>query len=142
MTILEIAPKAARVGYDEFGDPDAPPLVLIQGLSAQRLGWRPGFCQRLAEAGFHVLRFDNRDVGESQRYPGDGYSLSDMAQDVVGFLDALGIETAHVVGQSMGGIIAQFFAEEHPDRLRSLGLLYTAASIRHFIGADDVMGRA
>jgi pimeloyl-ACP methyl ester carboxylesterase len=142
MTILEIAPNSARIGYDEFGDPGAPPLVLIQGLSAQRLGWRPGFCERLADAGFHVLRFDNRDVGQSQRYPDGGYSLSDMALDVVGFLDALDIETAHVVGQSMGGIIAQFFAEEHPNRLRSLGLLYTAASIRHFIGADDVVGRA
>jgi pimeloyl-ACP methyl ester carboxylesterase len=142
MTTITIARGAAELGYDEFGDQDAPPMVLIQGLSAQRLGWRPGFCQRLADAGFHVLRFDNRDVGESERYPDGGYSLSDMALDVVGFLDALGIEKAHVVGQSMGGIIAQFFAEEHPDRLRSLGLLYTAASIRHFIGADDVVGRA
>jgi pimeloyl-ACP methyl ester carboxylesterase len=142
MTILTIERGVADIGYDDFGDPDAPPMVLIQGLSAQRLGWRPGFCQRLADAGFHVIRFDNRDVGQSQRYPEGGYSLSDMALDVVGFLDALGIETAHIVGQSMGGIIAQYFAEEHPTRLRSLGLLYTAASIRHFIGADDVVGRA
>jgi pimeloyl-ACP methyl ester carboxylesterase len=141
MTIVTTAP-GARVGYDEFGDPGAPPLVLIQGLSAQRLGWRPGFCQRLADAGFRVIRFDNRDVGESERYPDGGYRITDMAADVAALLDALGIDTAHIIGQSMGGMIAQFVAEEHASRVRSLGLLYTAASTRHFIGADAVIERA
>jgi pimeloyl-ACP methyl ester carboxylesterase len=142
VTILTTARGAADIGFDDFGDPGAPPLVLIQGLSAQRLGWRPGFCQRLADAGFHVIRFDNRDVGQSQRYPDGGYGVSDMANDVADFLDALGLKTAHVVGQSMGGMIAQFVAEEHPERVRSLGLLYTSASTRHFIGAEAVIGRA
>jgi pimeloyl-ACP methyl ester carboxylesterase len=141
MTIITTA-RGARIGYDEFGDSSAPPLVLIQGFSAQRLGWRPGFCERLADAGFRVIRFDNRDVGQSQRYPAGGYGVTDMALDVIDLLDALGLDTVHIIGQSMGGMIAQFVVEEHPSRVRSLGLLYTAASTRHFIGADAVIDRA
>jgi len=141
MTVLRTA-RGAAVGYDEFGDPLAPPLVLIQGLSAQRLGWRPEFCEALAGAGFRVLRFDNRDVGQSQRYPEGGYGLADLATDTADFLDELGLESAHIVGQSMGGIVAQYFAEAFPARVRSLGLLYTSASLRHFIGADAILDRA
>jgi pimeloyl-ACP methyl ester carboxylesterase len=140
MPVLTTAAGSA-VGYDTFGDPDAAPLVLIQGFSAQRLGWRPGFCQALADAGFHVIRFDNRDVGESERHPADGYGLAALADDTAAFLDALGLASAHIVGQSMGGLVAQIVATEHRDRVRSLGLVYTAASVRHFIGADDIVGR-
>lgn len=141
MTIITTA-RGAQVGYDLFGDPSAPPLVLIQGFSAQRLGWSPGFCQTLADAGFHVVRFDNRDVGQSQRYPQGGYRMTDFANDTVDLLDVLGLPSAHIVGQSMGGIIAQLLAESHPVRVRSLGLLYTSASPRHFIGAEAVIGRS
>lgn len=123
------------VAYDTFGDPENPPLLLIQGLSAQMLGWRDGFCRLLADHGFLVLRFDNRDVGESTHYPDSAYTLADMAEDTADFLAALGIERAHVVGQSMGGMIAQELALAHPDTVLSLGLVYTAAHHESIRGA-------
>src|ERR1700760_57745 len=126
MTILTSARGA--IAFDTFGDPSAPPLVLIQGFSAQRLGERPGFAQAVADRGYHVIRFDNRDVGESQRSPEGGYGLDDLATDTVALLDELGLESAHVVGQSMGGMIAQLIATSAPSRVRSLGLLYSTAS--------------
>ena len=138
MTIITSG-RGAAIAYDTFGDATAPPLVLIQGFSAQRLGWRPGFCETVADRGFHVIRFDNRDVGESQRYPEGGYTISDLADDTVALLDELDLAAVHLVGQSMGGMIAQLVATAHPSRVNSLGLLYTTASIRHFINADDVI---
>jgi pimeloyl-ACP methyl ester carboxylesterase len=141
MVVLTTAGGAA-VGYDEFGDHDAPPLVLVQGFSAQRIGWRPEFCETLAARGFRVIRFDNRDVGESQRYPDGGYGLTDLADDTVALLDALGLDAVHLVGQSMGGIVAQFVATEHRSRVLSLGLLYTSASIAHFIGTEAILDRS
>ena len=134
-----ITSERGVVGYDTFGDASAPPLVLIQGFSAQRLGWRPGFCQAVADRGYHVIRFDNRDVGESQRYPLGGYTLDDLAGDTVALMDELELSSAHLVGQSMGGMIAQLVATSHPSRVLSLGLLYSTASIRHFIAPDDVI---
>ncbi len=122
--------------YETFGDADAPAVLLIMGLGTQMVAWHEDFCTQLAERGFHVIRFDNRDVGHStsldhvkpptrgqliRRRPGAAtYDLSDMAGDAVGLLDHLGIETAHVVGASMGGMIAQLVAAEHPDRVLSL----------------------
>ena len=126
--------------YDSFGDLAAPPLLLIMGLGAQMILWDDGFCAGLAERGFRVIRFDNRDIGRStylsevvkvdlpalmmQRLQGKPiacpYLLSDMAADAVGLLDFLGIETAHIVGASMGGMIAQELAIRHPTRLRTL----------------------
>jgi pimeloyl-ACP methyl ester carboxylesterase len=126
--------------YDTFGDAKAPPLVLVMGLAAQMIAWDDEFCAALADRGFWVIRFDNRDIGLSTRLESLGvpnvpqllqahfagqpvsaaYTLSDMARDVVGLLDALGIGSAHVVGASMGGAIAQTLAIEHPQRLRSL----------------------
>ena len=134
-----ISARGAAVAYDTFGDTAAPPLVLVQGFSAQRLGWHPGFCQALADEGFHVIRYDNRDVGQSQRYPEGGYAIADFADDTVALLNELGLETVHLVGQSMGGMIGQIVATAHPSRLRSLGLLYTTASTRHFVSPDDVI---
>jgi pimeloyl-ACP methyl ester carboxylesterase len=134
-------PSGARIAWDSFGDPFLPPMVLIQGLGAQMVGWRPGFCKRLADEGFHVIRFDNRDVGESQRYPEGGYSLSDFADDTAALLDELGLATAHIVGQSMGGMIAQLLWLRHPDRVRSLGLLYTAANGNHYPHRDEALER-
>ena len=126
--------------YDTFGDKKNPALVLIMGFSAQMVAWDEGFAQMLADRGFFVVRFDNRDVGLStkldgvkvdanavvsaalleQPLPPVPYSLSDMAQDVVGLLDHLNIDTAHILGASMGGMIAQVFAIEHPQRTASL----------------------
>jgi pimeloyl-ACP methyl ester carboxylesterase len=123
--------------YDTFGDPAAPPLVLIMGLAAQMIGWDDEFCAQLAGRGYHVVRFDNRDIGLSTHFAYAGvpqvqaafmaalqgkpvqapYLLSDMAEDVVGLLDALAIESAHVVGASMGGAIGQTLAIRHPERV-------------------------
>jgi pimeloyl-ACP methyl ester carboxylesterase len=117
--------------------PDGDPLLLVMGLSAPMTWWDDGLCRDLAAAGFHVVRFDNRDVGRSERAKGRvrradlvraflgrtrnaPYSLSDMAEDAVGLMDHLGFDRAHVVGVSMGGMIVQTLAIEHPERVASL----------------------
>ncbi|MFC4948838.1 alpha/beta fold hydrolase [Pseudonocardia sp. GCM10023141] len=134
-------PTGVRLCYDTFGDPDSPPLLLIQGLGAHLLGWRHELCQHIADAGFHVVRFDNRDVGLSQKFPQGGYDLTDLAADAHGLLAALDLAPAHVVGQSMGGMIAQQLALDHPEAVRSLALLYTSPSTAYFAGADLVDDR-
>ena len=123
--------------YDIHGDEDAPPLLLIMGLSAQMTLWREEFVAELVDRGFRVIRFDNRDIGLSTFFDEAGvpdmanalatgqlppavYSLDDMADDAAGLLDALGIEAAHIVGASMGGMIAQTFAIRHPEKTISL----------------------
>ena len=129
----------AKIHYETMGPADATPVLLIQGYTAQMIGWRDGFCQKLVERGLRVIRFDNRDVGLSQKFGGageldGGYGLADMAADSFSVLDALNLPAAHVVGQSMGGMIAQIMAATHPQRLRSLSLIYTAPGLdqRHF----------
>jgi pimeloyl-ACP methyl ester carboxylesterase len=125
-----------KLCYETFGSPDAPPLLLVMGLASQMLLWDEDFCEQLAAEGFHVVRFDNRDVGRSTilrdapmpkrwqlivRDPrGAAYSLEDMADDAVRLLDHLGIGRAHIVGISMGGMIAQLVALRRPDRVLSL----------------------
>lgn len=124
-----------EIEYETFGESDAPPVLLIMGLGAQLLSWDEEFCGRLAGRGFHVIRYDNRDAGLSTKMesagepdllaafggnPDPAYRLEDLADDAVGVLDALGIGTAHVVGASMGGFIAQLVAINHPDRVLSL----------------------
>jgi pimeloyl-ACP methyl ester carboxylesterase len=126
--------------YDSFGEPQAPPLLLIMGLASQMIAWDDAFCAALAGRGLWVVRFDNRDVGLSTKMDRLGvpnvaemmqsqllgrparaaYTLSDMAADTVGLMDALAIDSAHVVGASMGGAIAQTLAIEHAPRLRTL----------------------
>ena len=136
-----MAEQTCRVGeieiaYETFGDPSNPALLLVMGLATQMIAWHEDFCAELAGRGFHVIRFDNRDVGRStpmrdlpvptlrqlalRSKKAAGYTLSDMAADAVGLLDQLGIERAHVVGASMGGMIAQTIAIEHPQRVLSL----------------------
>jgi pimeloyl-ACP methyl ester carboxylesterase len=123
--------------YQTFGDPTDEPMLLVMGLATQMTYWDPELCSMLARRGYFVIRFDNRDVGRSSRGTGTvtrrmiveaflgrhgqaPYSLIDLADDAFGLLDHLGLETAHVVGVSMGGMIAQTMALEHPERVRSL----------------------
>ena len=125
--------------YEEFGEKDSTPLLLIMGLGAQMVVWHEAFCKRLAGRGFRVIRYDNRDVGLSTKFreqcPDPGqllpdvlqgkninlpYTLNDMADDAAGLLQALGIPAAHVVGASMGGHIAQLFAIHHPRQMLTL----------------------
>lgn len=135
--------------YEDLGDPDDPPVLLITGVGAQLPMWPDGFCEQLVEQGYRVIRFDHRDTGLSTKlhgekalgsvYPpmlrhmtgrrsGVPYTLVDMADDVKGLLDYVGIERAHVVGASMGGMIAQVLAASHPDRLASLGLIMSSSN--------------
>ncbi|HXW20185.1 MAG TPA: alpha/beta hydrolase [Roseiarcus sp.] len=126
--------------YDEIGDKKAPALLLIMGFATQLIGWPDPFCGRLADRGFHVIRFDNRDIGLSTKIENAPrvdllaafanavagrpvaapYNLADMAKDALGLIDALGLDKAHVVGASMGGMIAQIIAAKHGGRVRSL----------------------
>ncbi|SFT86924.1 Pimeloyl-ACP methyl ester carboxylesterase [Geodermatophilus amargosae] len=128
-------PRMATVGevdlcYDAFGDPDAPPMLLIMGLGFQLIHWPEDFCRQLAAEGFRVVRFDNRDAGRSTHLPGRRYTLEDMADDAVGLLDALGVDSAHIVGASLGGMIAQTMAIRHPRRVRSLASLMSTPGRR------------
>ncbi|HXH33878.1 MAG TPA: alpha/beta hydrolase [Plantibacter sp.] len=116
--------------YEAKGTPGDPVIVLIAGGGAQLLAWRPELRAMLTAEGFRVVVFDNRDVGLSQRFGGEhdidgGYELGDMGDDVLRVLDQLGVDAAHLVGHSMGGMMAQMVAIEHPERVLSLGLLST-----------------
>ena len=126
--------------YEIFGDADAEPILLIMGLGGQMIHWEDDFCRQLAGRGFRVIRFDNRDIGKSSHLSGGKrlgpvellklrflkipvaapYRLRDMADDSIGLMDALGVKSAHVVGMSMGGMIAQEIAITYPQRVRSL----------------------
>jgi len=127
--------------YDTFGEPGAPPLLLIMGLGAQMISWDEDFCELLAGRGFHVVRFDNRDVGLSTKLDHLGtsdlsavargsqqppYRLEDLADDAAGILTALDVDAAHVVGASMGGFVAQLLAIQHPSRVLSLTSIMSA----------------
>jgi pimeloyl-ACP methyl ester carboxylesterase len=111
---------AIEIYYEEFGDPNAPTLLLVNGLGSQSLNYAVEWCQLFCDGGFHVVRFDNRDVGLSTKPEGTEYTLADMADDAVAVLDAVGADKAHVMGCSMGGMIVQRLAIDHPDRLLSM----------------------
>ena len=111
---------AVEIYYEEFCDPDAPTLLLVNGLGSQCLNYDVSWCQLFCEEGFHVVRFDNRDVGLSTKLEGATYALVDMADDAIAVLDAVEVDNAHVMGCSMGGMIVQRLALNHPDRLLSL----------------------
>ena len=118
---------AAEIEYETFGFPHAPAILLINGLGSQMTRWPEDFCARLTAKGYLVIRFDNRDTGLSTWFKaGDRYSLSDMALDAIAVLDALHIPKAHIAGVSMGGMIAQLVAIEHPDRVLSLTSIMSA----------------
>jgi pimeloyl-ACP methyl ester carboxylesterase len=145
-------PRASANGieleYETFGDPLSQPLVLISGLATQMISWQEPFCELLASRGFFVIRFDNRDVGLSTWMDGAGppdigaafrgeghpaYQLDDMADDVAGLLDSLGIPAVHLVGASMGGFIAQLVAIDHPERVLTLTSIMSGPG-----GSDEV----
>jgi pimeloyl-ACP methyl ester carboxylesterase len=148
-------PNGIELCYDTFGDREQPALLLIMGLSGPLIWWHEGFCAELAARGFHVIRFDNRDVGRSTRIEGrpgrrsdavtaflrgtrgrPPYTLSDMAADAFGLLDHLGITQAHVTGVSMGGMIAQTMAIERPGRVLSLVSMMSTTG-RRLVGWQD-----
>ena len=118
------------VCYQTFGDPASPTVLLIMGLGFQLVHWPDRFCRTLVEYGFHVVRFDNRDAGRSTHLPGVTYTLEDMADDAVGLLDHLEVDSAHLVGASMGGMVAQLVAIRHPARVRSLASLMSTTGER------------
>jgi pimeloyl-ACP methyl ester carboxylesterase len=140
--------EGVEIFYEDLGDPAAPPVLLIMGVGAQLPMWPDGFCAQLVQCGYRVIRFDHRDTGLSTKMSGlrakgsvyprvlryalgrtspVPYTLVDLAEDVKGLVDHLGIDRAHVVGASMGGMIAQVLAGAHPDRIQSLGLIMTSA---------------
>jgi pimeloyl-ACP methyl ester carboxylesterase len=137
--------RGISLAYEEIGDADGEPLLLVAGLGQQLLSWPDGFCDELAGRGYRVVRFDNRDVGRSthedfrpaklypmllRRFPARQYDLADMAEDTVGLLDALGIDSTHIVGVSMGGMISQTVAARHPDRVRTLTSIMSTTGAR------------
>jgi len=149
---MEIRTGTARSGdldiyYEDMGDPNDPAVLLIMGLGSQLLLWRDGFCEKLVAEGLRVIRYDNRDVGLSSKterrktggalipsmlkfwvgLPGDAdYRLEDMVDDAAAVLDHLGIDRAHIVGASMGGMIAQIFAARFGQRTRSLAVVFSS----------------
>jgi pimeloyl-ACP methyl ester carboxylesterase len=147
-----------EICYQTFGDPADDPLLLVMGLGGPMTWWDPDFCRLLAEQGFYVIRYDNRDTGRSSRMrdrgrvtrrmlvqaflgrrarpPRPPYTLDDLAEDGFGVLDHLGLDSAHVVGISMGGMIVQTMALLHPDRVRSLTSIMSTTG-RRTVGWQD-----
>src|SRR5690349_19222421 len=136
-----------EICFETFGDTSKPALLLVMGLGTQMIGWHEDFCRELAGRGFHVIRYDNRDSGRSthakgtpapgvvelitRRFKRLAYSLGDMADDGMKLLTHLGIERAHVVGASMGGMIAQTMAARYPERVLSLASIMSMTGARH-----------
>lgn len=131
---MPIAPaNGIEICYESFGSPEDPAMLLIRGFGSQMITWRTEFCETLARRGFRVIRFDNRDVGLSSKLEGIEYTIEDMATDTVGLLDHLEIPAAHVIGMSMGGMIAQQMAISFPDRVLTL------TSLASHIGGEDAV---
>jgi len=131
-----VSANGIQICYDAFGNPNNPALLMVAGLGMQLIGWDEALCTMLVERGYWVIRYDNRDAGKSTKFDEAGvpdtmaamqgqsvsapYLLSDMAADAIGLLDALGIKQAHVLGASLGGMIAQTIAINHPERVLTL----------------------
>ena len=131
-----ISANDIEIAYDTFGEPSDPAMLLVMGLGEQMIAWDEEFCKHLAAKGYWIIRFDNRDVGASTKFDKAGvpdllaltqgkvvevpYTLDDMAKDTIGLLDALDVEAAHIVGVSMGGMIAQTVAIKYPKQVRTL----------------------
>jgi pimeloyl-ACP methyl ester carboxylesterase len=146
VTVKSTRPDVLEIEFETFGSPSDPAVLLVAGFAVQLTRWETEFCERLAAAGRYVIRFDNRDCGLSTKLDGVAadwkgalqatltggempdvpYTLSDMVNDGIGLLDALDVDAAHVIGESMGGMIAQTMAIEHPARVRSLTSMLSA----------------
>ncbi|MGZ5157582.1 MAG: alpha/beta fold hydrolase [Caldimonas sp.] len=151
---MQIVSNGIAIEVEDHGSPQGEPLLLVMGLGMQLLAWHDEFVASLVERGFRVVRFDNRDIGLSQRFDAAGvpnltldmlrfglglrvrspYTLTDMAADAAGVLDVFGIAAAHVCGASMGGMIAQRLAAHHPGRVKSLTLMMTSSGARQLPG--------
>src|SRR6516164_10321554 len=151
----QVRTNGIDIEYESFGLERDPLILLVMGFAAQLIFWPEALCQGLAAKGFRVVRFDNRDVGKSThlarlpapdprallaevmagKRPDVPYSLDDMANDAVGLMDALGVDRAHIVGASMGGMIAQLIAINHPDRTKSLTSIMSTTGRRTFLPA-------
>lgn len=136
----KVKANSIEINYDTFGEPTNPAIILIMGIACQMIIWKDENCQNIAKQGYFVVRFDNRDIGLSSKLDSEPvpnimqlvadiqqrkpvtvpYTLSDMAKDTIGLMDALHINKAHIVGYSMGGMIAQTIAIEYPDRVKTL----------------------
>ena len=153
-------PSGIEIEYESMGDPSRPTMLWIMGFTAQMIAWHDDFMKLFVDAGYHVVRFDNRDCGLSTKFDGVDanvekavmaammgdpapqvpYTLSDMAADAVGVLDALGIEKAHIIGASMGGMIAQTVAIEHPGRTISLtSIMSTVGDLNYGTPTEEAM---
>ena len=144
-TVQRVAANGIELAYETFGDPGDPPVVLVMGLGTQMIAWPDALCEQIAGGRRYVIRYDNRDVGLSTHLHGKRapdvkdillrrkrpvYRIDDMADDLIGLLDGLGIERAHLVGASMGGFIVQTAALAHPERTLSLTLIMTSTGAR------------
>lgn len=157
----QVVANGLELEYENFGSAADPSILLIMGLGMQLIAWPQPFCEELAEKGFHVIRYDNRDTGFSTKFGGVKapglpallvrsflrlpirvpYTLYDMAEDATGLLDALDIPSAHIVGASMGGMIAQNLAARFPERVRSLTSIMSTSGHRSLPGADPLVSR-
>jgi pimeloyl-ACP methyl ester carboxylesterase len=159
--MTSVQANGITIEYAETGSRDAPVILLIMGLGMQLIAWPQSFCDGLAARGFRVISFDNRDAGHSTPVPAGSlaiaakmagavfglpvrppYTLADMARDALGLVDALGIGRAHVVGASMGGMIAQILAIEHPERVKSLTSIMSTTGNRRLPGPNAKVLRA
>lgn len=159
---MQVSSNGISLEVEDHGSPSGEPLVLIMGLGMQLVAWHDDFVKQLVARGFRVIRFDNRDIGLSQALDHLGtpnlavdslrlafglpvrsaYQLADMAADTAGLLDVFGIESAHVCGASMGGMIAQQLAVRHPKRVKSLTLMMTSSGSRRLPGPSLKVRRA
>ena len=155
--MLKANANGLELEYESFGDPADPHLLLVMGLSYQMIDWDDALCNLIAQRGFRVTRFDNRDSGLSSKLDALGapdllavmsgatappYTLDDMAADTVGLLDALGVAAAHVVGASMGGMIAQLVAISYPDRVLTLTSIMSTVGGAHVVPAEAAVAAA
>jgi pimeloyl-ACP methyl ester carboxylesterase len=151
---MQISANGVSLEVEDHGPTNGEPLLLVMGLGMQLVAWHPEFVAMLVARGFRVIRFDNRDIGLSQRFDHFGvpnlaldslrymvgmkidapYTVATMADDTAGLLDALGLPAAHVCGASMGGMIAQQLAVRHPGRVKSLTLMMTSSGSRRLPG--------
>jgi pimeloyl-ACP methyl ester carboxylesterase len=154
--MTQISANGLEIEYDEFGATDAPAILLVMGLGTQMTAWSLPFCERLAGHGFRVIRFDNRDVGLSSKFHGERapgfarfmisrllglslrvpYTLDDMTDDAIGLMDAINVDEAHIVGASMGGMIAQLIAGRFPERCISLTSIMSSTGDPSLPGAS------